>query len=213
MKVDISNLNAEISYVTSVKDSLNSGKDLELQLNGVLMGTSVLKLSIIMPYNSPVDTFYFSGELSGGDFKKFNPALFPVTGIKFNGGHISSMKFFAHASPKSSKGLMTMLYEDLEAEIPKKDVQKTNKFLSFTANTVLRTSNPNKHGKTKVALVKANRVEYKGFGNLLWKTVQSGMLNTILPTGKTHKEEKELQKQHKKSSKEKTKKKWLKKKK
>jgi len=213
MRVGISDINMEASFITSFKDSLQSDKKLNISLNGILMGTSALQLDIIMPYNSPVDTFYFSGELNGGDFKKFNPALFPVTGIKFNGGHLSSMKFYAHASPKSSKGLMTMLYEDLQAEIPKKDVKKKNKFLSFTANTVIRTSNPNKHGKTKVALVKTNRVEYKGFGNLLWKTAQSGLINTILPTGKTHKEEKEIKKQQNKSSKKKTKKKWWKKKK
>ena len=211
MKIGISNINIEANFITSIKDSLQSDKQLNINLEGILMKTSALHLNIIMPYNSPVDTFYFSGELSGGDFKKFNPALFPVTGIKFDGGRLNSMRFYAYASPKSAKGLMTMLYEDLKAEIPKKDVKKKNKFLSFTANTVLRTSNPNKNGKTKVVLVKANRVEYKSFGNLLWKTVQSGLINTILPTGKTHKEEKELKKQHQKSSKEKTKKKWWKK--
>ena len=218
MKVDIGKIEADFSFITSIADSLQSGKELELKLKGVLMGTSALKLDIIMPYNSPVDTFYFSGELIDGDFAKFNPALFPVTGIKFKGGKLNILRFYAHASPKSTKGLMTMLYSDLEAEIPKKDAKKKNKFLSFSANAVIRTSNPNNKGKTRVALVKTDRVLYKGFGNLLWKTVQSGLVNTLLPTGKTHKEEKELKKQQKKISKEKatkdkTKKKWWKKKK
>ena len=212
MHVDISNIEADINFITSISDSLQSGKELEMNIKGVLMGASPLNLNIIMPYNSPVDTFYFSGNLGSGDFTKFNPALFPVTGIKFDGGQLNSMKFYAHASPKSSKGLMTMLYDDLKAEIPKKDAKKKNKFLSFSANAVIRTQNPSKNGKTRVALVKTDRVLYKGFGNLLWKTVQSGLVNTLLPTGKIQKEEKELKRQEKKATKEKSKKKWWKKK-
>jgi len=200
MKVDISNIKADVDFITSVKDSLQSGKKLQVNLNGILMGASSVSVNVKMPYNSPVDTFYFSGELGSGDFIKFNQALYPVTGIKFNGGRLNSLKFYANASPKSAKGLMTMLYEDLEAEIPRKYANKKNKFLSFTANTVLRTSNPSKRGKTRVALVKTNRVEYKGFGNLLWKTVQSGLINTILPTGKTHKEETQITREEKKIS-------------
>ena len=213
MKVDIGKIEANFSFITSFADSLKSGKELELNLKGILMGTSSLKLDVMMPYNSPVDTFYFSGELVGGDFAKFNPALYPVTGIKFKGGKLNIMRFYAHASPKSAKGLMTLLYSNLKAEILKKDIKKDNKILSFGANAVIRTSNPNKKGKTRVAIVKTDRVLYKGFGNLLWKSVQSGLINTILPTGKTHKEEKELIKQQEEASKAKTKKKWWKKKK
>ena len=213
MKVGISNIKADVDFITSIKDSLQSGKKLQVNLDGILMGASSVNVNVKMPYNSPVDTFYFSGELGSGDFTKFNQALYPVTGIKFNGGRLNSLKFYANASPKAAKGLMTMLYEDLEAEIPKKDTNKKNKFLSFTANTVLRTSNPSKRGKTRVALVKADRVEYKGFGNFLWITVQSGLTNTILPTGKSHKEETQLKKEEKKTSSAKSKKKRRKRKK
>ncbi len=207
MTVDISNIEADIDFITSIKDSLQSGKKLQINLSGILMGASSVSIDINMPYNSPVDTFYFSGELGSGDFSKFNPALYPVTGIKFDSGRLNSLKFYANASPKYAEGLMTMLYEDLEAEVSKKNTNKENKLLSFAANTVLRTSNPSKKGKTRVALIKTNRVKYKGFGNLLWKSVQSGLINTILPTGKLHKEEKQFKKNEKKISSEKTKKK------
>ncbi len=204
LHVDINNIEAEIDFITSVKDSLQSGKKLNVNLNGVLMGASTLTFNMIMPYNSPVDSFYFSGELGAGDFSKFNPALYPATGIKFSGGRLNRLKFYAHANPEHSEGLMTMLYEDLEAEIVKKNSNKKNKFLSFTANAVLHTSNPSKKGKTRIALINTDRVEYKGFGNLLWKSVQSGLINTILPTGKLHKEEKQFKKNEKKISSEKT---------
>ena len=211
LHVNITKINADMGFITSIKDSLQSGKRLRINLSGQLMGVSSLDLKIIMPYNSAVDTFYFSGTLGSADFAKFNPALYPATGIKFKGGKLNSMKFYANASPKSAKGLMTMLYDDLEAEIPKKDAKESNKFLSFGANAVLRTSNPNKKGKTRIALIQNDRIEYKGFGNLLWKSVQSGLVNTILPTGKSHKEEKKNKNKGNNAPQENLKKKWWKK--
>lgn len=200
LNVTISNFSGDIDFITSMRDSIQSGKKLKINLKGKLMGESDLDLNIMMAYNSPVDTFYFAGTLGPADFATFNPALYPATGIKFENGKLKSMKFYAHASPKSSKGLMTMLYDDLEAEIPQKDVKKKNKFLSFGANAVLRTANPNKKGNTKVAMLKFKRVEYKGFGNLLWKSVQTGLVNTILPTGQAYKDESMVKEQEKKTS-------------
>jgi len=213
LNVDISNFSGEIVFVTSLRDSIRSGKKLKINLKGKLMGESALDLNVIMPYNSPVDTFYFAGTLGPADFTKFNPALYPATGIKFESGKLKSLKFYAHASPKSSKGLMTMLYEGLEAEIPQKDVHKKNKFLSFSANAVLRAANPNKKGNTRVAQIKFERVKYKGFGNLLWKSVQTGLVNTILPTGKAYKDESIVDEQEKKASSKEEKKKRRKRKK
>ena len=190
LKVDIENISGNIDFLTSIKDSLQSGKKLAIDIKGILMDASPLHVNIIMPYNSPVDSFYFSGELGSGDFAKFNQALYPATGIKFNGGRLNSLKFYAHANPNAAVGQMTMLYNDLEAEISKKASGERSNFLSFGANTVLRVSNPSKKGKTRTSIAKTDRVAYKGFGNLLWKTVQSGLINSILPMGKSHNEEK-----------------------
>ena len=194
LHVSISDISGNIGFITSIKDSLKSDKNLTINFDGVLMDASPLSLTIKMPYNSPVDSFYFSGKLGRGNLPKFNPALYPATGIKFNGGHLNSLNFYAHASPNFSVGQMTMLYNDLEAEINKKNVDKKNKLLSFGANTVLRVSNPTKKGKTRISTINIKRTLYKGFGNLLWKTVQSGVINTILPTGKSYKKETESNK-------------------
>ena len=68
--------------------------------------------------------------------------------------------------------------------------EKEKKGLTWIANSVMVKSNPSDKGKLKVALIEAERVPYKGFSNLLWKSVMSGMVNTINPVGKTVKREK-----------------------
>lgn len=61
--------------------------------------------------------------------------------------------------------------------------------MSWAANTVLRTGNPGKNGKTRVVEMSFDRVMYKGLGNFVWKTLQSGIVGSITPTGKTLRQE------------------------
>ena len=186
MVVELNNINAKILKVSSIKDSLKRSK-LEIDLKAKLMNQASLSLFVLMPYKSPVDTFYFSGYLGGSNLKAYNKALYPATGIKISNGKLKSLKFDANASPKGAKGKLVMLYTDLEAEVTKSDLEKKDNTLSWIANAVLVSNNPKKNGRIKTALIDVDRIEYKGFGNLLWKSVQSGLMNTILPVGKKHK--------------------------
>jgi hypothetical protein len=106
-------------------------------------------------------------------------------GLKFENGQLDNINFSGSASPRFSKGKMTMLYNDLEADLSKKDFENKNKFLSWLANAVLYTSNPGKNTEIRIVQMEFERVPYKGFGNLMWKTLQSGIMHTVLPTGKT----------------------------
>ena len=52
-----------------------------------------------------------------------------------------------------------------------------------------------------IGLIEFERVPYKGFSNLIWKSVMSGMVNTVSPFGKQKKESqavKLLRKEHNK---------------
>ncbi|PLX11686.1 MAG: hypothetical protein C0598_07595 [Marinilabiliales bacterium] len=183
--VDLTNMYANINGVCSVEDSIKNGKKLRIDLSANLMELAPLNLQLIMPYNSPVDTFYYSGNLGRSDLVPFNKALYPATGIKFKTGILNELQFSVKASPRRSEGEMLMLYEQLEAEVTKSKVEETDKTLSWLANLVLPSSNPSKRGKVKTAKIEFERVSYKGIGNLFWKSLQSGLVNTISPIGKT----------------------------
>jgi hypothetical protein len=97
---------------------------------------------------------------------------------------------------------MTMVYSGLTAEALKKNEKDKGKFMSFLANTVVFSSNPNKREKLRVAQMGFERVNYKGFGNFVWKTLQTGIVNTVLPTGKSEKQVKEVVKTAEKQTKQ-----------
>ena len=189
MTVTLGALNVFIENISSVKDSTRSGKPMLISLNARLMEKPQLNVNFVLPLNSSSDTFYFSGSLGSAKLNLFNKAALPALSAKFTSGELQSLSFKGSANRTYSKGEMTMLYSDLNGEVTKKDHKSTSKFLSWAANVVLKTSNPNHKGKTRVALLQFDRVMYKGFGNFIWKTLQTGIVNTISPTGKLVKED------------------------
>lgn len=207
MTVDISNLNVLVSNVTSLKDSLENGNDLVLNVKGNLCNTAPINLDVFMDYNTWNNSYSFTGTIGKAKFTDFNPAIYPAAGIKFSKGTLNSIQFTVHGTPTGSSGKMSMLYENLEADLS--NAKKEKKGLSWIANTVLLGSNPSKKGKLRVAEVNFERVPYKGFTNLLWKSVQSGLMNTLLPVGKHKKydtaERAETQVKHSKKKKKKRK--------
>ncbi|NOX87119.1 MAG: hypothetical protein GXO86_14370 [Chlorobi bacterium] len=197
MTASMGNLDLDIRFVTSVKDSIRTGKPMKAVLKADFMKKVPLRIDFVFPLKRVKDTFYFSGSLGSAQLSVFNQASFPAIGLKFEKGRLNSLNFKGGANDSVSRGEMTMLYQDMAAEVVKKDRIKKNKFLSWAADAVSHTGNPGKKGKTRVAVMNFNRVMYKGFGNFMWKTLQTGIVNTVSPVGKTVKEDKSQKKQQK----------------
>ncbi len=104
------------------------------------------------------------------------------------------MKFSATANNSASNGRVTMLYDNLKANVFKANSLEKNKFLSWSVNAVIKKSNPNKHNKTRIAVMEFERSTYKGLGNYIWKTVLTGITNSIAPGGKQIKPNKKRKK-------------------
>ena len=183
MKVSLNQINAQINHITSIKSFRN--KPLKVRFNSKLMNKAPMYVNMTFPLKDNQNTFYFNGGLEASKFSYFDTAIFPVLGLKILNGNLDHLTFSASADSYSSKGKMTLLYHDLEAEIFKHHSMNENKILSWTINTVIHQSNPNKHKKTREAVMRSDRVNYKGLGNYFWKTLQSGIINTFIPGGKT----------------------------
>ena len=191
MTISISDLNTSIEKITTIKDSLTTKKELTIQVKGTINKVAPLNLDIQMPYNSYNDSFSFSGEVGSADFSSFNSAIYPALGAKTETGKLHNVQFKVFGNPQGTKGTMTMLYSNVTANFFKtneKHKGEINKTISWLTNSIIISENPSSKGKLKVALIEAERTPYKGFGNLVWKSFMSGMMNTMLPTGKKLKE-------------------------
>ena len=182
MKVNLGSLNATVNNITSIKDSIYKNSIMKVVLRANLQNTIPMGVNIYFRLNSVADTFSFNGWLGNGNMKLFNKILLPAIGIKFDAGTLDGVKFTARANTTYAIGEMTMLYHDLDGVVVRKNMKETNKLLSWVANTAMIQNNPIPGRDKRVEPMYFNRVMYKGLGNFLWKTLQSGITATLIPT-------------------------------
>ena len=199
MTVTLDEIKAKIYNLTSIKTYRKI--PLTINLESKLMNKAAMEVNLNFPLADGLNTFYFKGSLAASKFKNYDSALYPALGITITNGDLDGLTFEASADNYSSIGKMTMLYHDLETKILKSESNNKSKFKSWGVNTMVHKGNPGKNNKVREVKMSFDRVEYKGLGNYLWKTIQSGLVNTIAPIGKKTDESKEHQKKEKKESK------------
>ena len=183
MKVTLDKLNINIHNVTSIKEYRE--EPLKIEVNSNFMNKTPLYVKMDLPLKDDHNTFFFSGKLGASPFKYYDAVLIPALGVKVTKGDLKSLTFQASANNYSSEGTMTMLYSDLEAEVLKQEKAEKRGFVSWSVNSLVHKSNPGNNGNEREVMMHFDRVIYKGFGNILWKTLQSGIVNTVAPFGKT----------------------------
>ncbi len=196
MKLAWDDAKIQINNITSIKKYREN--PLEVQFKSKFMNKAHFNMNMKLPLKDQHDAFYFNGTIGALDFSALNPVLYSYLGIETTKGRIDGIKFDATAHPDKSKGKITMRYHDLRVKIPKHHSKSKNKFLSWIVKEVTHTSNPRhsrhkKHKATEIYL-HAEREVYKGFLVYVWKTIRSGVIGTISPTGISMKKEKRKKK-------------------
>lgn len=174
-------LRGRIVHIVSGAAARDTGDTLKIDLQGTLLGTLPVEVSLQLPYAT--DHFHMKGLTRGSSrLHKLNPTIYPAMEMRFTGGRLNGMYFHADGTSRRMTGELTMLYDDLEVAFIKDDGNRKTT-LSWLANTLVRNSNPNRRGKTIVGAIEFTRVPYKGVWNYVWKGVQSGVENSLNPLG------------------------------
>ncbi len=190
MFIELANVDLEVQNITSI-DSLRE-HPMVVDIKADLMKKA--PMNVHAEFSLKNDSFNFNGQLGSAELNLFDTALFPAVGLKILTGNLNSIKFSAYANNTASKGQMTMLYNNLEARVFKKNSLERNKFLSWSVNTLVKKSNPSKNKSARVASMEFERATYKGIGNYMWKTILNGITNTLVPGGKRVKPKKKNKK-------------------
>lgn len=158
--------------------------EMHLFINAKVMGEGSLNAELVLPLTGRLHDFECSGSVGSMKLNPLNDMLEPSINMKFNKGDLNRMTFAFSANDNISSGWMEFLYQDLDIELLKKDPDKQWGFISRMANAVALSNNPAPGKELKIVTVGYERNKYKGLINYVWKTIQSGMINTILPTKK-----------------------------
>ncbi|MEM9077278.1 MAG: hypothetical protein AAGC43_09565 [Bacteroidota bacterium] len=182
--VPIDSLNMVLNHLGTkqelYQDSLNR---LEVEVSGKLFKEVHFSYHLTSPNPIISNFFQFNGSTSSFHFEAFNPVMVPTSNIKFDSGSVHQLNFSGYGNEQQAEGEFVMTFKDLKTVVLKQNTHKENKTFSWLANATVRKENP-KNGKLKVAQMKYKRVPYKGFGNYMFKTVESGLINSVYPFGK-----------------------------
>ncbi len=185
LELSLNDIDTQITNITSIKEYRE--EPLNIIFKSKLMDKVLIHVNISFPLKDNHTRFHFNGNLGTTKFKYFDSAIFPTLGLKILKGNLNKLTFNASADNVSARGEMIMLYDGLETKIFKSHSTEKNKVLSWGVNSVVHNSNPGKHKNAKIRIAEMHylRVNYMGFIGYLWRTLQSGITNTIAPGGKT----------------------------
>ena len=184
IEVELNDLQMALYPIVSGAVAGSESESLHISISTHLMGALPLGVEVRMPYRG--DALTLTGHSTGSArLHTLNHPVYPAIGMRFTGGTLNSLAFSAEGNSHHMQGQLTMLYKDLEVEFLKEEGDRS-KTKSFLANTLVKSSNPNRHGKTIVGVIEFERIPHKGLGNYIWKTVQSGLVNSLSPVGKHH---------------------------
>ena len=187
LELELDSIEARIDYITTVQDSMLVDRPLQIQLNASLQNAIPFSVDLKMPYSSESNSFTFSGSTKAtSSFKELNSIVSPALGIRFTAGRLNGMEFSAKGNPHKITGDLALYYQDLEIEVENKK-HKEKKGVNWLANTVVKSSNPNKKNMLIIGSMEFEREYHKALPNYLWKSIQSGVVNSFNPVGKRKK--------------------------
>ena len=171
-----------ISNMTNIPAAIQKNNQLTLAFDTKVFGQIPLHGDFKFILNSNNGDFFVNGHTPGFDPMILNRVSVPMALIKINQGKINSIDFNFTGTNTNAKGKFVMKYEDLKVDLLKRDKNtkavKKRGFASIAANLVVQNNNPGTSG-LRVVYPEYDRNIYKSFFNLVWKTVFTGMKESI----------------------------------
>lgn len=195
-----------VSYKLNNRPVNDSVEDfMQINVKAKIMGEGPLNADLVLPLEGNTRAIRCSGSVGAMKVVPLNGMLEPSINIKFNDGLLTRMTFAFEGDERLSSGWMEFLYKDLNVAILKKEPGKEWGLLSMLANTVTLSNNPHSGKDPKIVAIGYERDRNKGVINFIWKTIQSGMIRTIIPVNKyqINKKQKEVRVPEGKASKKK----------
>lgn len=181
-KVQFYNVGIRIDNLTNYKKLL-ADKSMRFQFNALFLNKAPVKATIHFFPTSANGKFTIEGDLGKMPAEGINELAEPMGLAKVESGTLTGVHFEFAGNDYATDGTLTMLYDDLNISLLKKDsVDNTldkKKLASLLANIKVKNANPDKKGEIRQATVHYDRDVTKSFFNLIWKSVFTGVKETV----------------------------------
>jgi hypothetical protein len=181
-EVIFANSSFNISNITNIPSEIQKNNELNISFQTKVFGSIPLDGNFKFILNSNNGDFIVNGHTPGFDLPMLNRVSVPMALINIKSGKVNSIDFHFTGNNTSAKGKFIMKYEDLKVDVLKRD-KNTNKvkkrgLVSLAANLVVQNKNPGGSG-LRIMNPQFDRNIYKSFFNLVWKTIFTGMKETV----------------------------------
>ncbi|MCK9218731.1 MAG: DUF748 domain-containing protein [Bacteroidales bacterium] len=165
-----------------------------------LMGKAPSETWLQFFMNHPRDSFTFRASVGMLDLQDLNPMLSRLMPISITRGKASHTEIDEiYGNDSMASGLLHFYYQNFAIQLEqnpdgiKSSLERT--LLTAIANMVVSSQNPNEDGKIRTGTIYFKRDQSKGFFNLVWKSIFSGLKSTY---GMNTKKQREIRRNGKK---------------
>jgi hypothetical protein len=180
-KVQFYNAGVRVDNLTNNKKLL-AEKSMRIQFNAQFLNKAATKAVIHFPASNN-GKFTIEGDVGGMPAETVNILTEPMGLARVEHGTLTSLHFEFTGNDYGTDGKLVMLYDDLKLSLLKKDsVDNTldkKGLVSLLANMKVKDANPGKKGEIRQATVHYDRDVSKSFFNLIWKSVFTGIKESV----------------------------------
>lgn len=180
-KLQFYDVSATFKNISNRAEDLAVNNKCVLAFKAKLLNKAPVDARLVMETGDRRGRFSIEGNIGAIDVLLLNPLTQPMGLAKMEKGKIHQLHFNFTGTDSFSDGKVLLLYDDLKISLLKKDKDegKLDKkgLASLFANFIIK--NSNKGEKPRVEDVHFDRILYKSFFNLIWKSIFTGVKQTV----------------------------------
>jgi hypothetical protein len=180
--VTFENSALDISNITNVDNAIQKNNAMTISFQSKALGKIPLSGQFIFYLSNDGGNFAANGHISEFDALVLNKVSVPMGLMRLHTGQINAIDFNFKGNNDGAHGDFVMKYQDLKVDVLKRDkdtkeIQKKG-VTSLIANVIIKNNNPH-NGNLRSFDPEFKRDIQKSFFNLIWKTIFTGMKETL----------------------------------
>lgn len=179
-KVQFSKFNAEITNVWSMVNKQKVPTTVS-NVHCLFMKTSPLHVNWTFNVPDVSDSFTIKGDLRNLQSHKLDKLSQPLMNVSTD-SEIKQVKFTINGNREFATGKFAIDYDNMKVAIYKKDGKEKNKFMTAVGNLIVKNDSNDELKQTDIRVA---RLKDKSVFNFLWRCLQEGLKQTLLPKAVT----------------------------
>lgn len=182
--VTFDRFNATLRNVSNDSARLASNQWMRANVTTWLMNKGRMDVDVNMNLVASNAAFNFNGTMGKMDMRELNALSRNMSLAEIQSGTINKAEFKVSANLRTSTGYLKLYYNNLNVNVLKKDEDsnelKKRGLISAIANgLVINNDNPGKDGELRIGKTVAERINSASFFNLMWKSIFSGLKESV----------------------------------